>query len=309
MSSLNGAAGTQNRGQSVRTLRHGEEPELLRLLAQTHGNFHDSPETKRVLSSQRFDPAGCFVLDENGSLGGCVAVTRLPRAKWFVIRYLAVRNARSKVEAAEKLLERAVQYARSENAEFLRATTPAIEPYVTVYKSAGFRPVRRDFRISWYLDATENPERNDLKIRQLEHSELDEAAGPYAESLRPYWDWRTEEHGGTAAVSSSFTEDVRKGERWLVCSVENRMVWFVGLLSDFYDSGKARFRGASVVPEFRGRRIGLALMQEIIIFAKKLGQHRMTVYTFSYLDCLAPGAMLYLRSGGKIEAEYLQLQM
>jgi hypothetical protein len=31
------------------------------------------------------------------------------------------------------------------------------------------------------------------------------------------------------------------------------------------------------------------------------------VYTFSYLDSLAPGALLYLKTGGKVEAEYLQL--
>jgi len=34
----------------------------------------------------------------------------------------------------------------------------------------------------------------------------------------------------------------------------------------------------------------------------------MTVYTFSYLDSLAPGALLYLKSGGRIESEYLQMQ-
>jgi hypothetical protein len=34
----------------------------------------------------------------------------------------------------------------------------------------------------------------------------------------------------------------------------------------------------------------------------------MKVYTLAYLDSLAPGAILYLKSNGKIEAEYLQLQ-
>src|SRR6266568_4171029 len=38
-----------------------------------------------------------------------------------------------------------------------------------------------------------------------------------------------------------------------------------------------------------------------------LGQREMIVHTFSYLESLAPGALLYLKSGGKIEAEYLQL--
>ena len=48
-------------------------------------------------------------------------------------------------------------------------------------------------------------------------------------------------------------------------------------------------------------------MSEIASFAKTLGQRQMVVYTFSYLDSLAPGALLYLKTGGKIEAEYLQL--
>jgi hypothetical protein len=48
-------------------------------------------------------------------------------------------------------------------------------------------------------------------------------------------------------------------------------------------------------------------MSEIARVAKTLGQRKMVVYTFSYLDSLAPGAQLYLKTGGKIEAEYLQL--
>jgi hypothetical protein len=49
-------------------------------------------------------------------------------------------------------------------------------------------------------------------------------------------------------------------------------------------------------------------MNEVSGWAKRQGQHKMTVYTFSYLDSLAPGALLYLKSGGRIESEYLQMQ-
>lgn len=82
-----------------------------------------------------------------------------------------------------------------------------------------------------------------------------------------------------------------------------------GLIPDYYGNGKARSRGALVLPDYRRKGIGSALMQEMLNHAKSLSQHRMTVYTFSYLDRLAPGASLYLKSGGSIEAEYLQLQM
>jgi hypothetical protein len=48
-------------------------------------------------------------------------------------------------------------------------------------------------------------------------------------------------------------------------------------------------------------------MRSVITTAKELGQNRMNVNTVSFLDHLAPGAALYLRSGGKVEAEYLEL--
>lgn len=295
-------------GMTLRPIKQGEETGLLQVLAETYGGFHDLPGTRLVLSSQRFGPNSCFIAEEYGSLTGCVAVTKLPRNRWFVIRYLAVKEARSRVEVVEKLLEKAVQYAKSESPEFLRATTPAIEPYVKVYRGSGFRPVRRDFRMSWDLEAHESV-RSDFEIRELHAHLVGEAAESYVESLRPYWDWRTEEQGGPGAVANSFKESVRQGERWLLCRVGERIVGLAGLIPDFYGTGRARFRGASVLPDYRGKGIGSALMLETMNFAKKLGQRGMIVYTFSYLDCLAPGAMLYLRSGGRIEAEFLQLQM
>src|SRR6266498_314493 len=78
-------------------------------------------------------------------------------------------------------------------------------------------------------------------------------------------------------------------------------VGLVGIIPDYYERGVAWFRGAFVLPEHREKRIGSALMSEISRFAKTLGQTKMVVYTFSYLDSLAPGALLYLKTGGKIE--------
>lgn len=53
----------------------------------------------------------------------------------------------------------------------------------------------------------------------------------------------------------------------------------------------------------------MELMKEALALAWRRGQQRMVVYTFSDLDCLAPGALLYLKSGGRIEAEYTQLML
>ena len=293
---------------AVRIFRPGEESELLTLLAEAHGDHYDAAETRRVSSSARFDQAGCFIAEDHGAPVGGVAVTKLPREKWFVVRYLAVRDVRFKVQVAQRLLERAVQHVQSQGPEYVRATTPAIEPYVTAYKDAGFNPVRKDFRITWDLDV-QGYGSSGFDISELQPEMADEAAVSYARTLSPYWDWRTEEQGGPGAVARSFKEGTKHGERWLLCRVNGAIVGLAGLVPDYYGTGKTRSRGASVLPEHRRKGIGSALMHEILNFAKRLRQNKMTVYTFSYLDRLAPGASLYLRSGGRIEAEYLELQM
>lgn len=206
---------------AVRVFKPGEELELLALLAEAYGNHYDPAETRRVSSSTRFDAGGCFIAEERGVPVGCVAVTKLPREKWFVIRYLAVRDAQSRVQVAQKLLERAVRYVGSKEPEYVRATTPAIEPYVTVYKHAGFNPVRKDFRIAWDL-SSHSYGRSGFDIRELQREMVGEAAASYVETLAPYWDWRTEEQGGPSAVARSFNEGTKLGERWLLCRFQGK---------------------------------------------------------------------------------------
>jgi len=38
------------------------------------------------------------------------------------------------------------------------------------------------------------------------------------------------------------------------------------------------------------------------------GQKQLVIYTFAYLHSLPPGAVTYLKSGAKIEGEYLRLR-
>ncbi len=292
----------------MRSFARGEEETLLGILARTFGGFQDIPQTRRVIGSGHFNPDGCFIAEENHSPIGCVAVTNLPREKWLVIRYLAVNRPGSRTEIAEKLLSTALKYAKSKQPKSVRATTPAVQPYVDVYKQFGFRPVRRDFRISWNLTETYESRGVPLEMRRVTTETARHAAELFVRTLAPYWDWRTTEQGGPEAVAQSFIEKMKNGEQWMSGYLENRAVGLAGIIPDFYGIGQARFRGAFVVPEQRGRGIGLALMREISKLARQMGQRSMVVYTFSYLDCLAPGALLYLKSGGRIEAEYVQLQ-
>lgn len=272
------------------------------------GGFIEVPAMRNAIRSSAFQSGGCFVADEDGLIVGCVAVTSLPRKNWMVIRYLSAKRAMSRVDTVEKLLGRALEYVETKKPEFLRATTPAMQPYVDVYKSFGFRPIRRDFRIGWDLKKTAPSSRSELDMLEIDDKIARDVSAVYVESVRPYWEWRIEEQGGKQAVAESFREWLKNGERWLSGYVGRTIVGFTGLTPDYYDAGEARFRGAFVLPDHRGKGYGRMLMDEAIEWARKLGQNKMTVYTFSYLDCLAPGALLYIKSGGKIDSEYLQLQ-
>src|SRR2546426_5988550 len=294
-------------GISVRAFSHGEESALLEILRDAFGSFADVARTKAVLSSKRFDPDGCFVAEVNGVPIGWLAVTSLPRDKWFVIRYLSIRGEGLKPTVGERLLSRAITYVESKGQEFLRATTPAIQPYVDVYQKFGFKPLRRDFRISWQVEDIPQTRYPRLETEEVSKENMDRAGGIFVRASSPYWDWRTEEEGGIVAVADSFKEDRSRGARWILSSLDHEPVGLVGIIPDYYEPGVAWFRGAFVLPEHRGKRVGSALMSEISKFAKTLGQRKMVVYTFSSLDSLAPGALLYLKTGGKIEAEYLQL--
>ncbi|HEV2119805.1 MAG TPA: GNAT family N-acetyltransferase [Candidatus Bathyarchaeia archaeon] len=86
---------------------------MLDVLNDAFGSFANVPRTMAVLSSERFDPDGCFIAEENGAPIGCVAATRLPRDKWFVIRYLSIRPAMLQTKVGESLLEKAIKYVES----------------------------------------------------------------------------------------------------------------------------------------------------------------------------------------------------
>jgi GNAT superfamily N-acetyltransferase len=292
----------------VRNIEPKEVESLPKNLQEWTSGFVEVPGTTNVLSSRAFDPAGCFVADNKGSIVGCVAVTNLPRKNWLVIRYLAAKRALTRVDAVEKLLSRALEYVEKKKPEFFRATTPSMQPYVDVYKSFGFKPLRRDFRMTWNLsEVSEFPNRQ-VEIKEVNEKRAREVSDVFVRAIRPYWDWRTEEEGGEEAVARTFLDWIKKGQRWISGSVGNEVVGLTGLIPNYYATGDARFRGTFVVPEHRGRGIGQTMMSEASNWAKKLGQKKMTVYTFSYLECLAPGALLYIKSGGKIEREYLQMQ-
>lgn len=207
-----------------------------------------------------------------------------------------------------QLVQKAVDFATSHHAEYLRSTTPRLEPYVNAYKKSGFQTVRRDFRIVWKLRKLERRAAKIVELHQVTNKTLDLATDTFIKSLEPYWAWRTEEHGGQSMVIQSFKDGFKDGEKWMLAFDKDKVVGLTGLIPDYYATGKARFRGAYVLPEKRGLGIGRNIMEEAFGWARNLKQEEMLIYTFSYLDRLAPGAALYVKTGGKIDCEYLQFQ-
>jgi len=92
----------------------------------------------------------------------------------------------------------------------------------------------------------------------------------------------------------------------LIAKINDKAVGVTGIVPSS-KGDEAHFLGVMVLPNFRMKGIGSALMYAALNRAKQLGYRRLVVHTMAYLDTLAPGAVLYLKSGGKIEAEYLHL--
>src|SRR6201982_3088740 len=185
----------------VRNIELKEVEAIPKNLQEWTSGFIEVPGTVNVLSSPAFDPAGCFVAENKGSIVGYVAVTSLPRKNWIIIRYLTAKNALSRVYAVEKLRGRALEYIETRKPEFFRATTPSMQPYVDVYKSFGFKAVRRDFRITWNLTEAFQLQNKQVEIKEIDDKTAEKAADVLVRSIRPYWNWRTQEQGGDKAVA------------------------------------------------------------------------------------------------------------
>jgi N-acetylglutamate synthase-like GNAT family acetyltransferase/GNAT superfamily N-acetyltransferase len=292
---------------AVRSFRPGDEETFFELLNHSFGTLEYLPRLKAEIIGPYLNREGCFIAEMKGSAIGCVGLRNHPRQKWHEIRYLAVKNSELRVSVAQNLVARAALYAESIHAEHLTAFVPAIQPYVDVYKSVGFEPVRRSIRIDWEL--TERPTGNgNVQTQELLKEHANDAAEVWVEGLRPYWNYWIEEQGGPEELKSWVKGSVGTEAGWIGAFFDEQLVGLAILRPDSYGSGEARFNGAYVLPKFREKRIGSALMNATICEAQRLHQKRMKVYTLAFLDHLAPGSLLYLKSGGKIEAEYLQLQ-
>ena len=250
---------------------------------------------------------GSLIAEHEGSVVGCAGLYELEHPGWFEISKLAVRDTRPE-DLAKRLVAKILDNLESKEPKFLKASTPAVQPYVDVYKSSGFEPTRRSVRIAWDLSKVQ-ARASKSETRELEKDSADEAADVWIEGLRPYWNYWIEESGGADEIKAWTRRSVNtKSQKWIGAFDSEKIVGLAMIRPDSYGPGEARFNGAYVLPEYRGKRVGSDLMSAIIREAQRLNQQTMRVYTLAYLDHLAPGAVLYLKSGGRIEAEFLQLE-
>lgn len=291
----------------MRDFRTGDEEVLMRILRESFGSIEHLPRVRSDLA--RIDPSrqGFFVIQKAASPVGCIAVVRLPRKNWYDLRYLAVRDAFSNLEKSSELIQKAVADVEARGYEYLKATTPAVQPYVDAYERCQFTPVRRTLRLAWDLTGGFERRTHPAEIRELSKDDAGRVGDMIVEGHLPYWDWWLEEQGGAEVRNWPGRFGFPFGT-WLGSIQKEKLTSLAGFLPDAYGPGEARLECFCVLPGFRGIGIGSALLSETLDRAKRIGQRKLVIYTFAYLDNLPPGAVTYLKSGAKIEGEYLQLQ-
>jgi len=294
---------------TIRSFREGDEQLFFQLINEAYRNLEavTLEYISRITTSEHFNPDGFFFAEKDGVPIGCIGVFNLPAKGFLWMGYLAVKDAFHNISIVNKLIEKALAFADHKKPKMIKAVTLMIQPYVDAYKQFGFKPIRRILRIAW--DLTEIPENvsynQKVDVVEVTEKDLEEASYVFVEGLKPYWDWWIEEEGGYERV-------LKRSKKWmkdLVCfvaKVNNEIVGLTGIVPN-PKKDKADFLGVIVLPKFRMKGIGSALMKVVLNEARNLGYKRLVVHTVAYLDTFAPGAVLYLKWGGKIEMEYLHL--
>lgn len=292
-------------GKVLRIYRPEDEQVFFEILNDAFGKLEHLPRIKIDLSQADPKRSGFFIAENHGKPEGCIGATSLPRRNWYCLKYLAVRNSFSNQGTAEELVEKAIGYVESMGPEYVKAMTPDIQPYVDIYKRFGFKPIMRWLRLVWNLSETFG-KRKDRTIRQISTHDAHLAGEMIVEAHLPYWDWWFEEHGGKDVKDWLPIFGFPNGT-WLGSVQGGRITSLAGFTPDAYGIGEARLECFCVLPQFRGQGLGATLLLETINRAKTAGQDKLVIYTFAYLDSLPPGATTYMKSGARVEGEYLQL--
>ncbi len=293
----------------VRNLLHSDERNIFNLLKKAFRNLDDRAldDIHKIIKSDDFVPEASFVALENNDIVGFVRTKRLRNTGRYEIWDLAV--LKDYWEVASILLENVLSYMSRVRAYLIRAHTLPIDPYVSTYIKYGFKPVRRILRIDWNLE-NKLPElqiNNTVSIKEASEYSSETIAKLFVESIKPYWNWWIEDYGGDRELIKIVGDWFQYGI-WLVAEIDDKPIGITGVIPSEKDPLHGIFQGVMVHPEYRMMRVGSTLMNKILKTIIGLGFKTLSVYTVAFLDRLAPGAILYLKSGGKIIREYIHLE-
>ncbi len=294
-----------------RTYVKGDEDLWFRLLREAYGNLESRSleEIRQLVRSKNFSPEFLFFAAFGKEIVGSVRIQPLPRKDYYELWDLAVSKKYQKSQVLDILLEKALNFLKVKKSQFIRGYTLSIEPYVSAYVYKGLKPTRRMFRIDWNPkeDLPHMQTREDIIVKEGSSYDPEKLANIFVKALSPFWDWWILDYGGPeelAKVMKARFFSVSNKMRWLVAELDKEPVGLTGYTSR---NGNGRFFGVHVLPRYRMKQIGSTLMNNVLDKVKRSGLKSLRVYTVAFLDHLAPGAILYLKSGGRISAEYLQL--
>ena len=190
--------------------------------------------------------------------------------------------------------------------------TPSI---IEAVSALGLNPVRRILKVRWVLGshATRCAGKVSGKVSVIRVSELGQpeyVARAYLEGIRTHWDWwiRSEKGGYEPALADVTRWLEENPSRWFAATIQDRIVGASGYNPHRRLAGAVWLAGVAVRPEYRLSGIGWALLCAVLDSASGEGFREAVVYTYSPMTGLAPGATLYLKSGGLIQAEYVHFE-
>ncbi|MCE4610449.1 MAG: GNAT family N-acetyltransferase [Desulfurococcales archaeon] len=191
-------------------------------------------------------------------------------------------------------------------------STPSI---VSATSSLGLEARRRILKVKWTLSHTtdtcsEGAPEGVAIVRVSDYGSVGEVARSYLESLSTHWRWWIDsDMGGYEGALREVKEWIESGpERWYAALLGDTVVGASGYKPHPRLRGVAWLAGVAVKPEHRLRGVGRALLCRVLDSAMSEGFREAVVYTYSPIIGLAPGATLYIKTGGSIQAEYIHFE-
>lgn len=302
---------------TVRRFKEGDEIGLGHLLDSCFGRFETwtSDRVSELTAAPGSDIAELWVALDGSRYVGCVRVFGVPQAGTYVVRELAV-DTEPQEPVAAHLLDVALEYLKGLDPWLIRGSTLDLAPYPETYRQEGFTAVRRALTLVWDLTAPlpAAPTWEDsVKVANALWHSPERLAELYVEGMRPYWDWLIEERGGAPGYKERFAAHVAgladngSDQMWLTAEMEGSAVGLAYVTK--LDEDEADMGGVYVLPGYRGRGVGSALMWSILSGIRERTKRLVVPETVSSLDSDIPSIRLYKRWGARVRAEYLHLQL